>query len=358
MPIYLSDSLKHSSDKAGLPPGSLVHVGKTPDQACRISVIKYDNENFEEYEIQSINEVFNNNEESKITWVNIEGLRVVDVIEAIGNSFDIHPLVLEDILNTHQRQKFEDYENFLFVVLKALIPSSEDFSVEHEQLSMIVMSNIILTFKEKQDDLFDPLRHRLSNSKGRIRCLGSDYLAYAICDAIVDQYILTIDSMVDTIESTEDELLADPTRDTLFSIQNLRRELIFIRKNVLPIREVISEIQRSESLLLNQSTQIYFRDVYDHSLRVIESLDSYRELLNGLLEIYLSSISNKMNETMKVLTVFASIFIPLTFIAGIYGMNFEYMPELKWKWAYPALWIVFVIIPFVLLIYFKKKKWL
>ncbi len=358
MPIKISESLENASDKAGLPPGTLVHVGKAPDTECRITVIKYDRQNYEEYYAQSIEELLTRKDDNAVTWVNIEGLGNTEIIKSIGQNFDVHPLVLEDILNTHQRQKFEDYDKYLFIVLKGLLFSAEHSTIIYEQISIVILNNFIFTFKEKQDDLFTSLKHRISNSKGRLRSFGTDYLAYAIIDAIVDQYMVIGDSMIDVIESIEDELLQNSTKKTLFSIQRTRRELIFIRKAVSPIREVLAEIQRCESEIIQDITKIYFRDVYDHSIRVIESMDSYRELVSGLLEIYLSSISNKMNEIMKVLTVFASIFIPLTFIAGIYGMNFDYMPELKWKWAYPILWCVFIITPIALLVYFKKKKWL
>ena len=353
-----ADSLKSSSEKAGLPPGTLVHVGKVSDLECRISAIRYDKNSYEEFNVTSINDVLLNETDGKITWVIIEGLNFIEFFESLGQHFNIHSLVLEDILNTHQRQKYEDHDSYLFITLKALFLNADKFNVEHEQVSMLIMNKFVFTFKEKQDDLFVSLKHRLSNSKGRFRSLSTDYLAYAICDTIIDNYMLTVDSIANIIESIEDELLQTPSQNTLVTIQQTRRELIFLRNNILPIREVISEFQRSDSTLINESTQIYFRDIYDHTLRVIESLDSFREILNGTLEIYLSSVSNKMNETMKVLTVFASIFIPLTFIAGIYGMNFDYMPELKWKWAYPTLWFLFIIIPILLLIYFKNKKWL
>jgi magnesium transporter len=203
------------------------------------------------------------------------------------------------------------------------------------------------------------VQNRIRNSKGRFRNLGADYLTYAILDTIVDQNFILIDSLDDAITSVEDSLLvSDPTQDTLKTIQQLKREIIGIRRHVSPVRELMTSMLRSESELIEERTHVYLRDVSDHALRVIESVESYREVLTGLLDIYISSVSNKMNEVMKVLTVFASIFIPLTFIAGIYGMNFHYMPELNWKWAYPALWIAFIAIPIVLLVYFKRKKWL
>lgn len=352
------ESLTSESEKAGLPPGALVHVGEILDTDTRILVVNYNQQKYAEHYVQSIDEVLPYRQENTVTWVNIEGLRAIDLIEAIGQHFDIHPLALEDILNTHQRPKFEDHENYLFIVVKALLLGDATFSVNYEQISVVVMNNLVFTFKEKQDELFDALRHRINNSKGRFRSLGADYLAYAIMDTIVDQYMSISDSLVDAIESVESELLDSPTEKTLSSIQQIKRELIFIRKTVSPVRELLAGMQRNESTLIEEKTQIYIRDVHDHAIRVIESIDSYRELVTGLLDIYLSSVSNKMNETMKVLTVFASIFIPLTFIVGIYGMNFEFMPELKWKWAYPVLWVVFVIISGLLLVFFRKKKWL
>ncbi|TFH11909.1 MAG: magnesium/cobalt transporter CorA [Nitrosomonadales bacterium] len=352
-----TEPLTSSSEKAGLPPGTLVHVGKALETETRISVIEYDGLNYKEYIVQSIDKLLLHNKNKTTVWINIEGLTDTKTIESIGQNFGIHPLVLEDILNTNQRPRFEDYGNYLFIVLKALLLDKVGFSVNYEQTSIIVMENIVITFKEKQDNLFEPIKHRLSTSKGRIRVSGADYLAYAILDIVVDQYMIIGDSLVDVIEGIESELLANPSRRTLASIQSVKREAIFIRKTVSPVRELLVGIQHNESTLIQEKSLIYFRDVYDHSIRVIESMDSYRELVSGLLDIYLSSVSNKMNETMKVLTIFASIFIPLTFISGIYGMNFEYMPELKWKWSYPLIWIVFIIITVALLIFFKKKKW-
>jgi len=355
----MSESLSNASEKTGLPPGSLVHVGEALEPEARITVVDYSKETIEELAIESIDEVLQYKDSESITWVIIEGLTSVDIIGRIGEIFDIHQLVLEDILNTHQRPKFEEYDDHLFIVLKCLNTGSGQFNVTYEQISLLVLNNFVFTFKEKKDDLFRPVMERIRKSKGRLRNLGADYLSYVILDTVVDQNFILIDTLDDAITSIEDALLiSEPTRDTLNSIQNLKREIISIRRYVSPIRELMAGMLRSESVLISEKTYIYLRDVSDHVLRVIESIESYRDILSGLLDIYVSSVSNKMNEVMKVLTVFASIFIPLTFIAGIYGMNFEYMPELKWRWAYPALWGAFIIIPAILIIYFKKKKWL
>jgi magnesium transporter len=353
------ESLRNASDKTGLPPGSLVHVGEVLVAETRMSVIDYSKDNIEEQQIQSVDEILKYKDSDTVTLVIIEGLTNVDVVERIGAMFDIHQLVLEDILNTNQRPKFEEYDDHLYIVLKCLLSEGEDFTVAYEQVSILVLRNFVFVFKEKTDELLYPVTQRIRNSKGRLRSLGADYLTYAILDTIVDQNFILLDSLDDAVTSLEDSLLvAEPSRDTLFTIQRLKREIISIRKNVSPVRELMAGMLRSESELIQEKTQIYLRDVSDHTIRVIESIESYRDILSGLLEIYISSVSNRMNEVMKVLTVFASIFIPLTFLAGIYGMNFEYMPELKWKWAYPVLWIAFITIPAILLVYFRKKKWL
>ncbi|MFT5710027.1 MAG: magnesium transporter [Halioglobus sp.] len=353
------DSMKRASGKTGLPPGSLIHVGDVHDTVTTMYVVDYSKETLEEKAIESIDEILKYKDSQTVTWVIVEGLGNVDVVARIGAIFGIHQLVLEDILNTNQRPKFEDYDSYLYIVLKSLLSENERFTVNYEQISILVLNNFVFMFKEKKDDLFDSLKQRIRSSKGRLRSLGADYLTYAILDYIVDQNFLLLDSLDEVITPLEDSLLAsEPTENLLYQIQKLKREIISIRRYVSPVRELLSGMLRSESALINKSTDIYLRDVSDHVVRVVESIESHRDILNGLLEIYISRVSNKMNEVMKVLTVFASIFIPLTFIAGIYGMNFEYMPELQVKWAYPALWIAFITIPVVLLVYFKKKKWL
>jgi len=341
-----------------MPPGTLVHVGDTEQASTKITLIDYSRENLEDKPISSVEEIAQYRDRDTVTWLNVDGLENVDLVGSIGQMLGIHPLVLEDILNTHQRPKFEEHDDYLYVVLNNLSLINDDFSVSYEQVSLLVLNNFIVTFKEKKDDTFRPLKQRLNNSKGRIRNLGADYLAYAILDTIVDRMFALLDSLDDIVESTEEKLLAHTDKDTLATIQRLKRELIYLRKSVSPLRELFSAMLRSDSTLVHEKTHIYLRDVYDHVLRIAESIDTYRDMLSGLLDIYMSSVGNKMNEVMQVLTVFASIFIPLTFIAGIYGMNFEYMPELKWRWAYPVLWVAFVSISIALLVYFRKKKWL
>jgi magnesium transporter len=354
----MAESLSYASEKSGLPSGSLVHVGEVHGIENRITVIDYNPSMLEKRIIKSIEDVLPYKQTDTVTWVNIEGLSDISVIDAIGKHFGIHALVLEDILNTHQRPKFEDFNDYLYIVLKALSLSDDIFDVEYEQVSLLVLDKFVFSFKEKPDDIFDPILAQLGNEKGRLRNFGTDYLAYVIMDTVIDEYFALQDALDELIENVEDELLSTPTAKTLKTIQTIKRELIFLRRSVSPLRELLVAIQRSDSHLLHERTKRYFGDVYDHAIRVIEAMESYRDLIAGMLDIYLSSVSNKMNETMKVLTVFATIFIPLTFIAGVYGMNFEYMPELKWKWAYPVLWMLFIAISVFLLGYFKKKDWL
>ena len=355
----MTETLSTASGKTGLAPGSLIHVGEVLQPVTRISLIDYSKDSIDELEIQSIEEIIKYKDTDTVTWVIIEGLADVSIVERIGSLFNIHHLVLEDILNTHQRAKFEEYDNYLYIVLKGLSAEQHKFSLAYEQISLLVLKNFVFAFKEKKDELFAPLMLRLRTSKGRFRSKRSDYLAYSILDTIVDQNFLLLDHLDDAINVLEEQLLvSEPTKVTLNKIQKLRREIISIRRHVAPVRELMAEMLRCESQLIDESTFIYLRDVSDHAIRVIESIELYRDILTGLLDIYVSSVNNKMNEVMKVLTVFSSIFIPLTFLTGIYGMNFEFMPELKWKWAYPVLWSLFITIPLVLLVYFRRKKWL
>ncbi|MGR9073716.1 MAG: magnesium/cobalt transporter CorA [Gammaproteobacteria bacterium] len=355
--VVMAQALKNASEKTGLPPGALVHVGEKMDERPKITIIEIGPDKTRKQSAETIEELLQYKGRKTVSWVNIEGLHDVELIAEIERHFNIHPLVLEDILNTHQRPKFEEFEDFLFVVLKGLTFDDVDLKIRYEQISIVILDGMVITFKEKADDLFAPVDHQLLNGKGRFGKKGADYLAYTLLDAIVDQYFNFQDSLDEYVESIEDELLFNPSEKTLEKIQKLRREVIFVRKSIAPVRELLAALIRCDSALIDPKTHIYLGDVYDHSIRVIESLESYRELVSGMIDIYLSSISNKMNAVMKVLTVFASIFIPLTFVAGVYGMNFEYMPELKWRWAYPSLWVFFIFQIIFSLVFFKKKKW-
>jgi magnesium transporter len=350
--------IKRHSKKAGLPPGTLVHIGEEKTEQIRITLIDYNEQNFQERVLEKVEECFPFKEMPTVTWINIDGLHSIETIEKIGKNFELHPLILEDILNTGQRPKCEDYENCLFMVLKMLTYNDESNSIQPEQVSFVLGQNFVISFQEAVGDVFEQIRDRIRNAKGRIRKMSADYLAYALTDAIVDNYFLILEKMGEQIESMEEELIAKPSDKTVRMIHSLKRELIFLRKSVWPLRELINSLQKTESSLIMDSTEPYLRDVYDHTIQVIDTVESLRDMVSGMLDIYLSSISNRMNAVMKVLTIIATIFIPLTFVAGIYGMNFKYMPELEWKWGYLAVLIVMVIIGICMLIYFRRKKWL
>jgi magnesium transporter len=345
-------------EKAGLPPGTLVHVGEKKAGKIRIMVIDYDESRFEEREAKSIADFFPLRNKPTVTWINIDGIHQLDIIEKIGEHFNVHPLVLEDIVNTGQRPKMEDFVDYIFMTLKMLHYSDEEKETKAEQVSLILGSNFVISFQESEGDVFDPIRQRIRGDKGRIRKMGADYLAYALMDAIVDNYFTILEKLGERIEDFEEELVVNPTPETLQAIHHLKREMIFLRKSVWPLREVINRLERWESSLINKSTGIYLRDVYDHTIQVIDSVETFRDMLSGMLDIYLSSVSNRMNEVMKVLTIIATIFIPLTLIAGIYGMNFRFMPELETSIGYPMVLLIMLSIGILMVAYFRKKKWL
>jgi len=348
---------KHSK-KAGLPPGTLVHVGDKKLETVRITYIDYDEQNIKEKQVSNIEECFPLKTTPTVTWINIDGLHEVEVIEKLGTQFELHPLILEDILHTSQRPKFEDYEKYFFIVLNMLSYNDENQTVEKEQVSLVLGENFVISFQERTGDVFDTVRDRIRNSKGRIRKMGADYLCYSLIDAVVDSYFTILEKTGEKIEFMEEKLVSDPTEKTLQQIHKLKSEMVSLRKSVWPLRELINGLQRSESSLISETTDIYLRDTYDHTIQVIDTVESFRDMVSGMLDIYLSSISNRMNSVMKVLTIIATIFIPLTFVAGIYGMNFEYMPELKWRWGYGIAWLAFMVIAAIMLIYFRRKKWL
>jgi magnesium transporter len=347
-----------ASSKVGLPPGSLVHVGEKKAEEVKITIMDYDQTSFMEKEIENVEECFPFEETPTVTWINIDGLHNVEIIEKLGKHFKIHPLIQEDILHTGQRPKMEDFDEYILIILKMLYYDGEEDTVRSEQISIILRSNVVISFQEIPGDVFNALRERIRKGKGRARRMGTDYLAYAVIDSIVDHYFILLEKFGERIEILEEELAKDPQSETLQAIHNLKQEIIFLRKSVWPLREVISGLERAESSLIHENISMYLRDVYDHTIQVIDSVETYQDILSGMLDLYLSSVSNKMNEVMKVLTIFASIFIPLTFMAGVYGMNFKFMPELEWRWAYPALWIAMASVATSLIIYFKRKKWL
>jgi magnesium transporter len=362
---YVMVKLFHKvSKKAGLMPGSPVFVGEQKADEVRITVIDYDTEHYELKELDKVEECCPFKEKLPVTWINIDGLHEITVIQELGKCYGWHPLIVEDILNTNQRTKMDIFDDHIFISLKMLTYNSGEKSLGVEQLSLILGENYVITFQETQGDIFDPVRKRIESSKGKIRKMGADYLAYAIVDAVVDNYFKVLENIGDEIEDMEEELVTNPSPDTLQRIHDLKREMIFLRKSVWPLREIISALQREETPLIKESTNIYLRDLYDHTISVIDTVETFRDMISGMLDVYLSSVSNRMNEVMKVLTIFAVIFIPLTFIAGIYGMNFNpekspfNMPELNWYLGYPFALSLMVIVGVAMLFYFKRKNWM
>ncbi|MCL4501219.1 MAG: magnesium/cobalt transporter CorA [Deltaproteobacteria bacterium] len=351
-------SMKKRSQKAGLPPGSLVYTGDRTEVKTRITIVEYDEGEVHSREIASLSECPIMIERPGVTWIDVSGISHVGHLEHLGECFKLHPLVLEDILNVDQRPKVEDYEDYLFIVIKAISTGSEINEIAAEQISLILGCNYVLSFHENSEDLFEVIRERLVAAKGRIRKAGADYLAYSLMDLIVDNYFVTLEQFGEQVEFMEDEVVSRAVPATLQTIHHLKNDMIILRRSLWPLREVIARLERRESPLINEPTSVYFKDVYDHTIIAIDTVETYRDILSGLLDIYLSSVSNRLNEIMKVLTIFASIFMPLTFLAGIYGMNFTYMPELKWHYAYFGLWAIMILLAGSMVRYFKKKKWI
>lgn len=344
------------SKKTGLLPGSLVYIGKPYTEKSKITLIRYTETFYSKKEIDSLASLGLQKEEEIITWITVDGLQDTAMLEELGNIYNLHPLVLEDILNTNQRPKMEDYGDYLYFVLRNFSDLGNGDLIS-EQISIILGKNFVLSFREKESAIFDPIQTRLSGNKGRIRKAGADYLLHAIIDNIVDNYFVSLEALEEEIEFLEDDLVKRTTPVTLQAIHNLKRKLIFMRKSLWPLREAISALERSDSLLISEATGIYFKDIFDHVIAIIDSVETFRDMLSGMLDIYLSSVSNRLNEIMRVLTVIATIFMPLTFMAGVYGMNFKYMPELEWRWGYFGTLGFMLIVALSMIYYFKKKKW-
>ena len=344
--------------KTGLPPGTPVFIGDKKAEETKITILDYDETQFQEKKVREIEECFPFKETPTVTWINVDSVHDVGFIQKLGEQFDLHPLIIEDIVNTQQRPKMEESENYIYIVLKMLYLDAESNGTQVEQVSVVFGKNFVISFQEREGDIFEIIRERIRNGKGRIRKMGTDYLAYALIDAVVDHYFIILEKDGEKIEVLEEKVVSEPRPETLQEIHRLKRDMIFLRRSVWPLRELVNSLERGESPMIQKTTRIYLRDVYDHTIQVIDTLETYRDMLSGMHDTYLSSISNRMNEVMKVLTIIATIFIPLTFIAGIYGMNFEFMPELKWRWAYFGVWGIILIIGIFMLLFFKKKKWL
>ncbi len=348
----------HAKETAGLPPGQLIHIGEKLTDKTEIDHIYYNDRDFHEKTSENTDEILADLDQSRVHWINVDGLHNVESIRKLGEHFELDPLLLEDILNTHQRPKSEEYENSVFFTLKTLNAFNEN-DIIYEQISFVLGKNVVLSFQEKEGDLFGGLRTRLRNPQySKARKKGADYLFYRLIDITVDSYYVILENIAERIESLEEELWDAPQKSTLQKIQQLKKELIILRKSIYPVRESLSGIAKGEYPLIKKDTIKYFTDVYDHILHIIESFETYRDLAGSLMDMYMTNISNRMNEVMKVLTIIATIFIPLTFIAGIYGMNFQHMPELSWRYGYVSALSIMAFIFITLILYFKRKKWI
>lgn len=342
----------------GQVPGTLIYTGQKSDKDFHVECFDYTKDHIEESVLLNIEDAINYKETDSVTWINVDGLKHTEQIENIGKQYDLHPLVLEDIVNTTQRPKIDEYDDYLFVVLKMLYYDTDE-NIIIEQVSIVLGKNYVITFQEAEGDVFGSIRERIRLSNGRIRGLKSDYLMYALIDAIVDHYFSIIETLGNKIEDLETELFSGHARENInIEVQQLKREILKVRRAIFPLREIINRIEKGEHPLIYKRTITYYRDIYDHLIQVSENIDIYRVMIWSLMDMYMTTISNKMNEVMKVLTIIATIFIPLTFIAGIYGMNFENIPELHYKYGYHVLWGIMILMFLAMLYYFKRKKWL
>ncbi|MBD3366847.1 MAG: magnesium/cobalt transporter CorA [Candidatus Eisenbacteria bacterium] len=349
---------RHRGKEAGDPPGTLVHTGAHRESPVTITVIDYDETALAERNLDSVDDASHYIGTGSVTWINVDGVHDVGIVEALGNVFGLHPLTLEDIVNTAQRAKIEEYENAIYLVLRMPHIDAETNEILSEQISFILTEDCVVSFQEQPGDVFEPVRQRLRAGSGRIRKEGADYLCYALIDAVVDHYFVLLERVSDRLEELEEEVHTDPSHETLRSVHTLRRESILLRKSVWPLRDMVSGFTRTESQLVTARTKLYLRDVHDHAIQVIDTIETMRDMVGSLIDLYMSAASNRMNEIMKVLTIVGSLFIPLTFIAGIYGMNFEHMPELSWRWGYAGVWGVMILVLLAMVVFFGRRRWL
>ncbi|MFN3883099.1 MAG: magnesium/cobalt transporter CorA [Nitrincola lacisaponensis] len=345
------------SKKAGLAPGTLVHVGQHSDAEVKLQVMDYNAHQLQEYEISNPADCTPLLTSDTLSWINVNGSHQVPVIESLGSLLQLHPLVMEDILNTDQRPKLEAYDGYLYIVVKMLQFSEASQEIHTEQLSLILSDRLLVSIQERPGDVFAGIRDRLRSGR-RQRLLHADYLAYALIDAVVDHYFVLLEKLSDEIEALEDQLVKQPTPETLTRIHHFKREMLLLRKAVWPLRELLSRLMRDDNPLIREETRLYLRDVYDHTIHILDTIETLRELLVSMLDLYLSSVSNRMNDVMKTLTLIATLFMPLTFIAGVYGMNFTFMPELDYPWSYPIVLAFMCLVAIGLILYFRRRHWL
>ncbi len=357
----MADNMFHSSrahERAGQPPGTPFFIGSRKMEKVSLSYIRFNENLHEEKDISTPEECADLCRSEDVVWINVDGIHDTETIAGIGELFNIHPLTIEDIVNTMQRPKFEDFGSYLFIVLKMLSYQDVKTGMQTEQVCMILGDNFVITFQERPGDVFDIVRERIRGGRGFIRRAGADYLAYALIDSVVDSYFMILETIGDQIEHLEDQVIIDPKPDTVSMIHGFKRAMLFMRRTVWPLREEIALLEKSGSELVKDSTSVFLRNLYDHTIQVIDTVETYRDIISGMHDTYLSSVSNRMNQVMKVLTIIATIFIPLTFITGVYGMNFRYMPELYWKYSYYIAIGLMLMISLAMIAYFKKKKWI
>jgi magnesium transporter len=351
----LSD-LRKRARKAGMSPGTVFFTGEQRTDRTRVTVTDFDHATLREVEVGHADECSRFKDSESVSWIDVEGLHDVTLLEQMGAVFSIHPLVLEDIAHSGQRAKLEVHENYLFIVMRAITPGLHD-EPEEEQISLIVGRNYLLTFQERPSPVFDSVRQRIHASRGMVRRMGVDYLAYALLDSVVDQYFVVLEDIGEELEELEDILLKDPSPECLEALHDLRKDVMAIRRAAWPIRDMLNTVLRGESEVFQPGTLPYLRDLQDHTLHVMDIVEEFRDLQTGLMELYLSSSSQRTNEVMKVLTIIATVFIPLTFLAGVFGMNFEFMPELHWRWAYPVFWGAILLVTGVQVYFMRRKGW-
>lgn len=349
--------MRKARKKIGLPPGSVIFTGNQKVEEVQIHYLKYNAVQIQDTQFTNHSDITLQDNKSFIDWYDIRGIHDTSLIETIGNTFQIHPLILEDIVDTQQRAKFEEYENGLFIILKALNFDAPTQTVIREQIALFFRKGVVITFQEDHTDLFESVRKRLHSGKGKVRQKGADYLAYALADNLVDHYYIVLDSIEEQIEALEDSLLEKSDSNIKGKIHHLKKEMIRVKKSIAPLREAISRFSKSDSFIIEEKTLTYVRDLYDHTIQIMDSVDNFRDVLNGLQDLYISEISFRMNQVMQVLTIITTIFVPLSFLAGLYGMNFEYMPELHFRYGYFVLLGVMVLVAAGLVVWFKRQRW-
>jgi magnesium transporter len=353
----MPNKITRLTSKVGLPPGTIDYVGEVRTTAVTITVINFNEKDYFEKEFNDFNECLTHIKPTHITWINVDGVHDINLIETIGKAYNIHPLTLEDIANTEQRPKIEEFDNYIVSFMKMFY--NKDGQIHQEQLGILLLENLVITFQEPNGgDAFDIIRTRLRAAKGRVRKSGADYLAYALMDAVVDCYFGVIERCSEQLEALEEQLLDNSNNRQLIQLYDLKRQIISLRKQIWPMRDIVNTIIRFENSLIKNDIVVYLRDLNDHIIRIIDTIESQRDLVSSVMDLYLSTQSNKMNEVMKFLTIISTIFIPATFLAGVYGMNFDNMPEIHSKNGYFVVVLVMVLIIAAPLIYFRKKRWI